>query len=95
MRTPPGRLSPVIGVTLLMPATRYFTSSRSAGRILFHLPISRSSCEVCEWICSVFPPIPWNSFITERVRPCSSETMQMTDATPMMTPSMVRKLRMR
>ena len=33
--------------------------------------------------------------MTERVRPCSSETMQITDATPMMTPSMVRKLRMR
>ena len=78
-----------------MPATRYFTSSRSAGRSLFHLPISQSSRDVCEWICNVFPPNPWNSFMTERVRPCSSETMQMTDATPMMTPSMVRKLRMR
>ena len=95
LRTPPGRLRPIIGVTLLMPATRYLTRSRSLGRILFHLPIIRSSCEVCEWIDSVLPPIPWNSFMTDCVSPCNNDTMQMTDATPMMTPSMVRKLRMR
>ena len=60
-----------------------------------YLPISQSSREVSERICSALPPNPWNSFITDFVRPCSSETMQITEATPMMMPNIVRKLRMR
>src|SRR5690606_1097115 len=81
------------GVIDSMPSTRLLISSRSSGVGRAMRPWRRSSIGVYAVTVMLLLPKPWNCWPIAKLSPWMIDTIAITDATPMMMPSVVRKLR--
>src|SRR5690606_14336963 len=81
------------GVIDSMPSTRLLISSRSSGVGRAMRPWRRSSIGVYAVTVMLLLPKPWNCWPIAKLNPWMIDTIAITDATPMMMPSVVRKLR--